>query len=432
MDYSPETFSEELISAYLDGELTAEEQASVEQTLAANAEFRQLADELRMLREGLQSLPRHQLPSDFSDQILGRLTASPKPPGTSLDNARRQRPRRDLLMTIGALAAVAAGILIACLSFSGFWEGDTIVARNDDRGSRATEDLPIPRDETVEAIVEPESAPTFSRSRMDSPAVDPGLDYVVHVDIPEDAGGWHDFDESLQQHDVVLEKTPKQNANYDEMVREIRELVQPDLSDAEISSSAGSQVKSARMFYVEAKRQQIDAIRAQFSHQQYSVAAARVPGRSQRSMSPPMAGAESQLAGSDNGAASLSTGAGPTFVDDLKKNVGEVRKLAVADQPADHPAFAFRLDPSHRSVERQTSESPSTDVGPICHFRAERDDEQPATAGCNAGSWSKWNGGKSSGFERRSNGSRVVSLGTSDSPVFDGTASPDSCPAECR
>ena len=37
----------ELLSAYLDGELTADEQVRVEQILAASAEARQLLEELR-------------------------------------------------------------------------------------------------------------------------------------------------------------------------------------------------------------------------------------------------------------------------------------------------------------------------------------------------------------------------------------------------
>ncbi len=44
MNEVPET---ELFSAYVDGELTAEEQARVEQILAASPEARQLLEELR-------------------------------------------------------------------------------------------------------------------------------------------------------------------------------------------------------------------------------------------------------------------------------------------------------------------------------------------------------------------------------------------------
>lgn len=65
-----ESFSDELISAFLDGELTAEEQALVEQTLMDSVEQRHVFEELRALRGGLQSLPTHKLPADFSQRVL--------------------------------------------------------------------------------------------------------------------------------------------------------------------------------------------------------------------------------------------------------------------------------------------------------------------------------------------------------------------------
>jgi hypothetical protein len=60
----------ELFSAYLDGELTAEEQGCVEQVLAASAEARQLLEELRALGSTLQSLPQERLDEDFSSRVL--------------------------------------------------------------------------------------------------------------------------------------------------------------------------------------------------------------------------------------------------------------------------------------------------------------------------------------------------------------------------
>ncbi len=60
----------ELFSAYLDGELTAAEQADVERLLAASPAARQLMDELRALSSTLQSLPAHKLDEDLSQQVL--------------------------------------------------------------------------------------------------------------------------------------------------------------------------------------------------------------------------------------------------------------------------------------------------------------------------------------------------------------------------
>jgi anti-sigma factor RsiW len=63
---------EELISAYVDGELSPEERAQVEKWLADIPELRQLHDELRAVKSSLQSLPRHKLDHDLGETVLRR------------------------------------------------------------------------------------------------------------------------------------------------------------------------------------------------------------------------------------------------------------------------------------------------------------------------------------------------------------------------
>ena len=53
--------NEELISAYLDHELTPFEREDVEAALAQSPELRQLRDELETLREDFNLLPVHHL-----------------------------------------------------------------------------------------------------------------------------------------------------------------------------------------------------------------------------------------------------------------------------------------------------------------------------------------------------------------------------------
>ncbi|MGD0516438.1 MAG: zf-HC2 domain-containing protein [Thermoguttaceae bacterium] len=60
----------ELLSAYLDGELTAEERAQVEHLLATKPAAGKLLDELRSLSAALKSLPRQQLGEDLSENVL--------------------------------------------------------------------------------------------------------------------------------------------------------------------------------------------------------------------------------------------------------------------------------------------------------------------------------------------------------------------------
>lgn len=63
-------FPEELLSAYLDGELPREERARVEEWLAASADHRRLFDDLQAIRRELQALPHQSLDTGFSDRVL--------------------------------------------------------------------------------------------------------------------------------------------------------------------------------------------------------------------------------------------------------------------------------------------------------------------------------------------------------------------------
>ncbi len=65
-------FSEELLSAYLDGELSADELMRVEAALAQSPQLRQLLAELRNLGGSLQVLPEYRLREDLALRVLRR------------------------------------------------------------------------------------------------------------------------------------------------------------------------------------------------------------------------------------------------------------------------------------------------------------------------------------------------------------------------
>jgi hypothetical protein len=81
---------EELISAYLDDELSADQRAQVESWLAESAECRQLYEELRAVRARLQSLPRLRLEQDLGPAVLRRAERSvlsgAQPPAAAADD----------------------------------------------------------------------------------------------------------------------------------------------------------------------------------------------------------------------------------------------------------------------------------------------------------------------------------------------------------
>jgi anti-sigma factor RsiW len=135
MNESSQPHFEELISAYLDGELSGDELQSVEELLRDNAELRQVYEELRSLRGVLQSLPRHTLDDDFYKRVLDRAEvhrddSSPPqlggivtPPPQSLSQVTRPRNNSDALRSswrrglFWGVASCAAAVALLLVSF---------------------------------------------------------------------------------------------------------------------------------------------------------------------------------------------------------------------------------------------------------------------------------------------------------------------------
>jgi hypothetical protein len=61
---------DELLSAYLDGELSEADRARAERLLAEQPEARQLLEDLRAIRGGFEGLPAHRLEQDFPARVL--------------------------------------------------------------------------------------------------------------------------------------------------------------------------------------------------------------------------------------------------------------------------------------------------------------------------------------------------------------------------
>lgn len=88
---------DELLSAYLDGELTAGEVARVERLLAERPESRQLLEELRLVRESLQALPRRRLDDAFSQHVLRQAEREVLHGGADVDPIAERAGQGDLL-----------------------------------------------------------------------------------------------------------------------------------------------------------------------------------------------------------------------------------------------------------------------------------------------------------------------------------------------
>jgi len=132
----------ELLHAYFDGELSGEEAARFERTLAADPALAARLQELRSLDDALCVLPGHEAAAVFREQVLAR--------------ARRARRGRivGLLAPLAAAAAVLLTVLLAqapplgidteVVAFDYAWEADTFTF-----GSLSLKDL---EDEILEEL----------------------------------------------------------------------------------------------------------------------------------------------------------------------------------------------------------------------------------------------------------------------------------------
>lgn len=94
----------ELLSAYLDGEVTATERRQVEELLSSNEQAKHAYGRLLRLRGGFQGLPLMAAqPVDHTvEQVMARLD-------------QRRLPRRSWLIGGGAIAAIAIGAVTGLL-----------------------------------------------------------------------------------------------------------------------------------------------------------------------------------------------------------------------------------------------------------------------------------------------------------------------------
>lgn len=115
MSKSNPEFTDELISAYLDGELSDEQRRIVEQAMEREPRYRQMFDELVALRDTLHSLPQHQVDSNFHQGVMERvLKGEPPTPKSVVERSTSRDPFWRRFVWSGA--AIAAAILVMVLS----------------------------------------------------------------------------------------------------------------------------------------------------------------------------------------------------------------------------------------------------------------------------------------------------------------------------
>jgi negative regulator of sigma E activity len=109
-------FNDELLSAYLDGQLAAGELAAAEAHLAANPDARALLSELRTLSDEVRTLPRQSAGPQFAERVVqaavaqSKTTATVSPASTPTNKVRRGSR---LPVVLAGVAAIAAAVALA-------------------------------------------------------------------------------------------------------------------------------------------------------------------------------------------------------------------------------------------------------------------------------------------------------------------------------
>lgn len=107
---SPSELTEDMLSAYLDGELSDSERAAVDAQLATSPAWREVLGEIEATRALVRGLPVREAPTGFWDAILDPNIAPPVP----IQSARSRRGNRAVrwMAGVAAAAAIAAVVLV--------------------------------------------------------------------------------------------------------------------------------------------------------------------------------------------------------------------------------------------------------------------------------------------------------------------------------
>jgi hypothetical protein len=105
-----EPFSEELLSAYVDGELPPQVRAAVDRWLEKSPEAQQQVEDFRRLSRLFGDLPRTELPQEFAAEVLQLAERRMLLPDAAAARGRRRFLR--WAMAVAAPTAVAAGLLL--------------------------------------------------------------------------------------------------------------------------------------------------------------------------------------------------------------------------------------------------------------------------------------------------------------------------------
>ena len=314
----------ELISAYLDEELSEEDRAQVERLLESHNDLQSLLDDLRAIRLSLKSLPRHQLGDDLSQRVLRQaeremlgkppvsVLADEDPdvaPESATDPISEDPPVATVHPDRGgawrgviwAVAAVAAAVLLVifippaeqeqvAMQDMKETDGPTIALKQEAAASSDTSESPpsaygvaagnrttgepvdagLKLNGAVRIDAEEESyryTQADVTNRMDSRELQERPDWVITVNASRQALNTRSFDDSLAMNDIHFgDESVDAIAAADAPDEDVASL-EPPVSEVDKYSSLYKSVEpEVQLIYVEASRSQINGALAQLEN----------------------------------------------------------------------------------------------------------------------------------------------------------------------
>lgn len=150
---TPEPSDDELLSAYVDGELTDDERAEVELRLADDPRTRELVDELRAIGAQMQALPKLTLGEDLRSTILQRAERTMLL-GDDSQTTPRSRDTAGSRRWLWAAMAVAATLLLSFMLPTAEQDEESIASAKPVPGEKPAGEM---RMEAVEPAAVPET-----------------------------------------------------------------------------------------------------------------------------------------------------------------------------------------------------------------------------------------------------------------------------------
>lgn len=120
-------FSDELLSAYLDGEVTAEERVVVEARLAASEADCRLLEELQSLRGEFQSLPKTTVAEGFADRVVRAAVAAKEREAQVTPASAAPTKRSQKWVYWAAAAALGLAVCVVVIVQNWRWDNSNVV-----------------------------------------------------------------------------------------------------------------------------------------------------------------------------------------------------------------------------------------------------------------------------------------------------------------